>query len=58
MDISSLFQKLGQLGQLGIALGLKTPLGSQRNSEASHLAGVRAFPLVTVLAPVWRVAGA
>jgi pimeloyl-ACP methyl ester carboxylesterase len=46
MDISSLFQ------QLGIALGLKTPVGSQRDSAASHLAGVRTFPPVTVLGTV------
>jgi hypothetical protein len=47
MDISSLFQ------QLGIAFGGKTPLGSQRNSEAAHLAGDRTFPLVTVLGTVY-----
>ena len=31
----------------------KTPLGSQRNSEAPHLARVRTFPLVTVLGTVY-----
>jgi hypothetical protein len=46
MDIPSLFQ------QLGIALGLGLPVGLQRESAASPLAGVRTFPLVTVLGTV------
>jgi hypothetical protein len=46
MDISSLFQ------QLGIALGLGLLVGLQRESAASPLAGVRKFPLVTVLGTV------
>jgi len=46
MDISSLFQ------QLGIALGLGLLVGLQRESAASPLAGVRTFPLVTVLGTV------
>jgi uncharacterized membrane protein (DUF4010 family) len=46
MDISSLFQ------QLGIALGLGLLVGLQRESAASPLAGVRTFPLVTVLGMV------
>jgi hypothetical protein len=46
MDIPSLFQ------QLGIALGLGLLVGLQRESAASPLAGVRMFPLVTVLGTV------
>ena len=46
MDISPLFQ------QLGIALGLGLLVGLQRESAASPLAGVRTFPLVTVLGTV------
>jgi hypothetical protein len=46
MDIPSLFQ------QLGIALGLGLLVGLQRESAASPLAGVRTFPLVTVLGTV------
>ena len=46
MEISSLFQ------QLGIALGLGLLVGLQRESAASPLAGVRTFPLVTVLGTV------
>jgi uncharacterized membrane protein (DUF4010 family) len=46
MDISLLFQ------QLGIALGLGLLVGLQRESAASPLAGVRTFPLVTVLGTV------
>jgi uncharacterized membrane protein (DUF4010 family) len=46
MDISSLFQ------QLGIALGLGLLVGLQRESAASPLAGVRTFPLVTVLGTI------
>ncbi len=43
MDLTSLFQ------QLGIALGLGLLVGLQRESVASPLAGVRTFPLVTIL---------
>ena len=46
MDIPSLFQ------QLGIALGLGLLVGLQRESAASSLAGVRTFPLVTVLGTI------
>jgi uncharacterized membrane protein (DUF4010 family) len=46
MEISSLFQ------QIGIALGLGFLVGLQRESAASPLAGVRTFPLVTVLGTV------
>lgn len=46
MDISSLFQ------QLGIAFGLRMPVGSRRDSSASPLTGVGAFPSVTVLGVV------
>ncbi len=46
MDISLLFQ------QLGIALGLGLLVGLQRESVASPLAGVRTFPLVTILGTV------
>jgi uncharacterized membrane protein (DUF4010 family) len=46
MDIPSMFQ------QLGIALGLGLLVGLQRESAASPLAGVRTFPLVTVLGTV------
>jgi hypothetical protein len=45
MEISSLFQ------QSGIALGLGLLVGLQRESAAPHLAGVGAFPLVTVRVP-------
>jgi hypothetical protein len=38
MDISSLFQ------QLGIAFGLRMPVGSRRDSSASPLTGVGVFP--------------
>ncbi|HZS05375.1 MAG TPA: DUF4010 domain-containing protein [Blastocatellia bacterium] len=43
MEISGLFQ------QLGIALGLGLLVGMQRESASSRLAGVRTFPLVTIL---------
>jgi len=46
MDLSSIFQHLG----IGIGLGLL--VGLQRESVASRLAGVRTFPLVTVLGSV------
>jgi uncharacterized membrane protein (DUF4010 family) len=46
MEISLLFQ------QLGIALGLGLLVGLQRESAASPLAGVRTFPIVTVLGTV------
>jgi uncharacterized membrane protein (DUF4010 family) len=46
MDTTLLFQ------QLGIALGLGLLVGLQRESAASPLAGVRTFPLVTVLGTV------
>lgn len=46
MEISLLFQ------QLGIALGLGLLVGLQRESTSSPLAGVRTFPLVTVLGSV------
>ena len=41
-----------QLAALGIALGLGLIVGLQRESRASHLAGVRTFPLVTLLGAV------
>jgi uncharacterized membrane protein (DUF4010 family) len=43
MDLTSSFQ------QLGIALGLGLLVGLQRERAASRLAGMRTFPLVTVL---------
>ena len=43
MELSSVFQ------QLGIALGLGLLVGLQRERTDSRLAGVRTFPLVTVL---------
>jgi uncharacterized membrane protein (DUF4010 family) len=46
MELSALFQ------QLGIALGLGLLVGLQRESAASPLAGVRTFPLVTILGAV------
>src|SRR5262245_61256018 len=46
MEISLLFQ------QLGIALGLGLLVGLQRESALSPLAGVGAFPLVTVLGTI------
>ncbi|MBP1608336.1 MAG: hypothetical protein H6Q04_571 [Acidobacteria bacterium] len=46
MDLSTVFQHLG----IGIGLGLL--VGLQRESVASRLAGVRTFPLVTVLGSV------
>jgi hypothetical protein len=46
MEIYSVFQRLG------IALGLGLLVGLQRESAASPLAGVRTFPLVTVLGTV------
>src|SRR5262245_7909450 len=39
-------------GQLGIALGLGLLVGLQRESVASPLAGVRTFPLVTILGSI------
>jgi uncharacterized membrane protein (DUF4010 family) len=46
MQLSFLFQ------QLGIALGLGLLVGLQRESAASRLAGVRTFPLVTMLGSI------
>ncbi len=46
MDLSVLFQ------QLGIALGLGLLVGLQRERVASRLAGVRTFPLVTIMGTV------
>ncbi|NOT60207.1 MAG: MgtC/SapB family protein [Acidobacteria bacterium] len=46
MELSALFQ------QLFIALGLGLLVGLQRESAASPLAGVRTFPLVTILGAV------
>src|SRR5512136_1318697 len=46
MDLTILFQ------QLGIALGLGLLVGLQRERAASRLAGVRTFPLVTILGTV------
>ena len=43
MDLSSLFETVG------IALGLGLLVGLRRERSASWLAGVRTFPLVTVL---------
>jgi len=43
MDLTHLFQ------QLGIALGLGLLVGLQRERVASRLAGVRTFPLVTIM---------
>lgn len=45
-SLSLLFQ------QLGIALGLGLLVGLQRESAASQLAGVRTFPLVTLLGTI------
>ena len=45
-----------QLAALGIALGLGLIVGLQRESRASHLAGVRTFPLVTLLGAVGAAA--
>ncbi len=46
MELTSLFQ------QLGIALGLGLLVGLQRERVASRLAGVRTFPLITILGTV------
>jgi uncharacterized membrane protein (DUF4010 family) len=46
MELSLLFQ------QLGIALGLGLLVGLQRESAAAPLAGVRTYPLVTILGAV------
>jgi uncharacterized membrane protein (DUF4010 family) len=46
MDLASVFQ------QLGIALGLGLLVGLQRERAATGLAGVRTFPLVTILGTV------
>jgi uncharacterized membrane protein (DUF4010 family) len=46
MEISTLFQ------QLGIALGLGLLVGLQRERAASQLAGLRTFPLITILGTV------
>ena len=46
MDLNFVFQ------QLGIALGLGLLVGLQRERVASRLAGVRTFPLVTLLGTV------
>lgn len=46
MELTSLFQ------QLGIALGLGLLVGMQRERVASRLAGVRTFPLITILGTV------
>ena len=44
---------LAELGAgLGIALGLGLLVGLQRQSTASELAGLRTFPLVTLLGAV------
>src|SRR5258705_11374007 len=43
MDLASNFQ------QLGIAVGLGLLVGLQRERAASRLAGMRTFPLVTLL---------
>jgi uncharacterized membrane protein (DUF4010 family) len=43
VELTLLFQ------QLGIALGLGLLVGLQRESAASRLAGVRTFPLITIL---------
>lgn len=46
MDLASVFQ------HLGIALGLGLLVGLQRERVATRLAGVRTFPLVTILGTV------
>ena len=46
MDLASIFQ------QLGIALGLGLLVGLQRERVATRVAGVRTFPLVTILGTV------
>jgi len=40
---------VGTFEQLGISLGLGLLVGLQRERTESHLAGIRTFPLVTVL---------
>jgi uncharacterized membrane protein YhiD involved in acid resistance len=49
MNLTTNFQ------QLGIALGLGLVVGLQRESAASRLAGMRTFPLVTLLGAVLNV---
>lgn len=49
MDLASVFQKLG------IALGLGLLVGLQRERVATRLAGVRTFPLVTILGTVCAI---
>jgi uncharacterized membrane protein (DUF4010 family) len=51
MELTVLFQ------QLGIALGLGLLVGLQRERAASRLAGVRTFPLVTILGTVSALLG-
>lgn len=51
MELSRLFV------QLGIALGLGLLVGLQRERAASRLAGVRTFPLVTILGTVCALLG-
>jgi uncharacterized membrane protein (DUF4010 family) len=51
MELSTLFQ------QLGISLGLGLLVGLQRESVASRLAGLRTFPLVTILGTVCGLLG-
>ena len=46
MDLTTLFQ------QVGIALGLGLLVGLQRESVASPLAGLRTFPMITLLGAV------
>ena len=46
MDLASVFQ------HLGIALGLGLLVGLQRERAATRMAGIRTFPLVTILGTV------
>ena len=46
MDLTSTFQ------QLGIALGLGLLVGLQRERTESRLAGIRTFPLITILGTI------
>src|SRR5687767_6376145 len=51
MDLTATFQ------QLGISLGLGLLVGLQRERVESQIAGVRTFPLVTILGTVCALLG-
>jgi len=51
MELTAIFQ------QLGISLGLGLLVGLQRERVESQIAGVRTFPLVTILGTVCALLG-